>query len=153
MSKFSGPHQFWEPFITDAGWDGFKNPHQFGGQNAWSLRIYKLGDDWATNFWATCKFDEQLCNGSEKALDWHYQNLTGKSPDPNSSMTLTLTLEPLDGFKTSTMLILLDEDENCPDAHFYSDTTSEIKWWLCPFWLDMWCGKQPPSECFAYLTA
>ena len=146
------PFQFYEPTLDSPNWPGFKSGKEFKGQDAWSLNLYKYGLNWATNFWSLQKFDEELLNGSEKCLDYWFTELTNSEPNWQSAMKATFTPKLLDGFTPTTTLTYLEPWQTNPNASWYLDEGCQMKWWLCPLWLDLWPDKTAPKTCYLYLA-
>lgn len=145
-----------DPSPMNPGFEGYYPPHLYPGKATHSWALYKYGDHWAFNHWATNKLDEGLLNGSEKCLDQHYFNLTKTQASWQSTMKCTLStdLSTFDGFKPTTHLTYLKPWELNPCASWYLDETlgDGFMWWLCPFWTDLFPDKLPPQECWMLLT-
>ena len=147
-------HKFWDTYPGHPDWSGFIPPHQFPGKTAWTFLLYKIGPDWAINCWTMSKLDELITFGSEKCLDWHYLQLAHEFPSWTSEMIGTFSLEKIDGQEPTTTLTYDKPWEDNPCASWYSDSSApdDLKWWLCPFWLDLWIGKTAPQQCHLYLS-
>jgi hypothetical protein len=140
------------PMSPDFG--GYFLPHTYPGKETHSWLLYKTYDHWSFNHWQTMKFDEGLLNGSEKCLDWHYKNLTGKDPDFHSEMLATFStdLSTFGEFTPTTKLTWLSEWEHNPMASWYLDEACGMNWWLCPFWAELFPSKTAPKEGWLMLT-
>ena len=75
--------------------------------------------------------DEGLVGGTEKVIDYHYEQLCDLFADEHSQAELTISTTSTDSY--TTMLVLIDEDPAMPNSHNYFDASSEMVCWLCPF--------------------
>ena len=68
--------------------------------------------------------------------------------------TLSTDLAAFGDFKPTTKLLYLEPWDKEPTASWYADEAlgPEYKWWLCPFWADLFPNHQPPKECYALFT-
>ena len=140
----TGPH--------NPKWSGLKAPHELIPKDSWSFPLYKIGTEWAFNFWECQKFDEGLLNGSELALDYHFEQLSGTPANYQSEMYATFSLHPIEGHEPTATLTYTGEAPQGPKCSFYWDDSAQMQWWLCPLWCEMWPGKQPPQKGYLYLT-
>ena len=143
-----------DPPPGSPGWEGHCPPHKYPGKNTHSYLLYKYGECWAFNHWTCQKYDEQLLNGSEKCLDWHYLQLTGEHANWQSEMkgTFSTELSTYGDYKPTTTLTYLEPWEHNPKASWYLDKACGMKWWLCPFWGQMHPNGEPPMKTHLLLT-
>jgi hypothetical protein len=155
MTLTQFPHKL-DPSPMNPEFEGFYSPHNYPGKNTHCWMLFKMYDHWGFNHWSTNKLDEGLLMGSEKCLDQHYLNLTGNEPTWKSTMLCTLSTElsTFDGFTPTSKLTFLKPWETHPTSSWYLDETlgDGFKWWLCPFWSELFPDKNPPKECWMLLT-
>ena len=92
--------------------------------------------------------DEGLVGGTEKVIDYHYENLSHMFADENSQAELIISTSPTSDY--TTVLYLMDEDPAMPNSHHYYDTTSELVCWLCPMLIHMY--GQAPERLYVTVT-
>ena len=151
LTKFK--HQL-EPTPGSEGWKGYTHPSDLKAKDSWSFYLYKYGTEWAFDFHETQLYAEGLLNGTEKALDYLYFQLSKEHANYNSGMYATFSCKKLEGFEPTTTLHFTGEDDSLtfnPKASFYKDEESGEMCWLCPLWWNMWEGN-PPQTCYLYLT-
>ena len=104
-------------------------------QDEWTLLLVR--DEfgyWSFSLPQYDTYDELLCNGTEKAIDWHYKQLTGILPAGGSRMLVTINHG--DGELpdyVDTELVWVREDYDTKDSNYYIDVESLIVCWLCPY--------------------
>lgn len=128
-----------EPSPYSSEWTGIIAPHQMMKKDTYAFLLYKYADHWAFNHWQTAKLNEGLLNGTEICLDHHYLQMSREYPNHMSEMYATFSTKALDTEPT-TILQLMGEDPDCPDAHIYWDPIAEHTAWLCPYGTDMGLG-------------
>ena len=81
-------------------------------------------------------YDELLCGGTEKAIDWHYENLTRIKPVPGSRMVVNLyNGDKMTAGSFHTVLEYVRPDYVIDDSNYYIDVESLIVCWFCPYLL------------------
>ena len=106
-------------------------PHK----DSWTLDCYRntLGA-WEFSLPQYLTFNELLCHGTEKALDWHFIKLTQQMPKLDSHIKLTCYNGDLVvPEEYTTKLAWLYEDPFMGDSNFYYDTVAGMDCWLCPY--------------------
>ena len=117
----------------------YEEPWKCTKKDTYSWYIFKYGTDWAFNMPKHMKINEQLTNGSEKALDYWFKKLSGKSPTHEAGMFMTITTQKGLFAPTATWK-LKGEDPLMDDSHWYIDMTTGIKCWLCAYGTDLGLG-------------
>ena len=106
------------------------------GKSTWALNLIRTEDGlWYFDLPQYDIFRELLMDGTEEALDWHYENLTGLLPEPYAEMEMVVTTNPVDN--AATALYDCGDDPDLEDASYYEDGASGIICWLCPMLLYM----------------
>ena len=146
-------HQL-DPSPMSANYPGYTPLYKYQGKDTHCLLLYKYGPHWALNHWETQTYDEELLNGSEKCLDWHYKQLTGSDPNWKSEMLCTMStkLSTYGEYKPTTTLTLLKPDSQYPKANYYLDEACGMLWWLCPMWGQMHPNGEAPKKSYLMLT-
>ena len=125
----SGPHH--------PDWK-YEDPHKCTKQDTYGLFLYKLGPDWAFNMFKHGKLDELLTCGTEKALDYWYQQLSKEPANYMSQMYCTISTKPIDG--ATCIMDLLGEHPDKQNSHDYLEPISGEKCWLCEYGTQMGLG-------------
>ena len=104
-------------------------------QDTWVLNVIRNSQGfWYFDLPEYGIFNELLVGGTEKALDWHYLNLSGKQYDlyalEDAEIELVVSSLPLEDCTTELNLMCFDSEEK--DAAYYKDTQNNITCWLCP---------------------
>ena len=79
------------------------------------------------------KLNELLTCGTEKALDYWYQKISGEWANYNSEMYCTISTKPLEGTEPTCTLYLLGEHPEKQNSHNYYEPESEEQCWLCEY--------------------
>ena len=127
-----------EPTPSHPDWTGFKDAFHATPKSKYSWYLYKYGSDWAFNSWEYQKYDELLTCGTEKALDYWYQQLSKEPPNWNSEMYCTISTEPIED--ATCILELLGEHPDKDNSHNYFEPISGENCWLCEFGTQLGLG-------------
>ena len=101
-------------------------------KDTWVLDCTKQSDGvWVFSLPQFMTFDEALCNGTEKALDWHYNIETGKEAVAGDKMKVTVSSKDLEGAHTTCKFLYADPKWD--EASYYLDTVAKMDVWLCPY--------------------
>jgi hypothetical protein len=101
------------------------------GKSTWILNLIRTEEGlWYFDLPHYGIFRELLMDGTEEALDWHYENLTGIPPEPFAEMEMIVSTNPVDD--AATALYYCGEDADFEDASYYEDGATGIICWLCP---------------------
>ena len=104
----------------------------------WSFTCYKGSKDWYFNLPLLLTFKESLTGGTEKCLDWWYEEMTGFKPQADCKMKLELSKYPMPGCSTKLTFMF---NEGCDGSSFYKDAKSQMMCWLCPYLPYLMDGK------------
>ena len=116
----------------------FENPWECTPQDTYGLFLYKIGPDWAFNMWKHGKIDELLTCGTEKALDYWYQQLSKEPANYQSEMFCTISTKPIPD--ATCILDLIGEHPDKQNSHDYMESISGEKCWLCEYGTQMGLG-------------
>ena len=103
----------------------------------WTLSLYRVGELWAFDMPAYGVEQELLCGGTEKVID-HYA-------EGRDEIHVVLSLTP--GVYNDTQLKFMCPDVDDEYSSWYTDLTTGMPVWFCPFlwtlWqhapVDIWC--------------
>jgi hypothetical protein len=112
------------------------------GSKTWKLTIYKNSDGtWGFNIPYLLTFNEKFINGTEKDLDYWYEELSGIQPDDNSKMSLWISSNEISD-PTTTIQFIGDDDfesffnkdlKSMDKPSYYLDQKSGYTIWLCQY--------------------
>jgi hypothetical protein len=101
-------------------------------KDTWTLNCSKdKSGVWVFSLPQFLTFNESLCNGTEKVLDYWYEQLVGHCPVIGDK--LTVTVSKVKQPKYTTKIVWLYSDPNWPDSNIYFDNGSGMDVWLCPY--------------------
>ena len=109
-------------------------------KSSWTMPCYKSeGKDWKMNIPMLLTWGETLTGGTEKALDWWYESLSGEKPEAGSTIKLTLSKTPTPSY-TTKLILEPTEMHSCwtdGDDSYWWEPISKTTCWLCPYlpWL------------------
>ena len=110
-------------------------------QPTWVLDMKRLKDGlWYFDFPSLKTYGELMVGGTEKIMDYYYQDLTGATPDENSYMVTKVSSEPLDG--AHAVLVKITDDGGVNGGATYKDAMTGMQGWLCG-WIQVPWGKAP----------
>jgi hypothetical protein len=93
-------------------------------------------------------FNESLCNGTEKVMDYWYTQLSGKEPVTGSK--LKVVVSKVEQLNWTTKVNWLYEDPLWTESNYYYDTKSNMDLWLCPYVQVLF--KEVPESMWLTLT-
>lgn len=88
-----------------------------------------------------------MVGGTEKLLDYYYQELTGAIPDEQSYMITKVSTEPLD--LAHAVLVKISDDEGDEGGATYRDALTDMEGWLCGWTTVIW--KEAPETIYVNL--
>jgi hypothetical protein len=101
-------------------------------QESWSLKMTKdKSGVWVFSLPQFMTFNESMCNGTEKVMDYWFEKKIGYTPVIGSKMTVTVSKVKPDSFDTK--IIWMYEDPMSPQSNYYYDNGSGMDVWLCPY--------------------
>ena len=100
-----------------------------------TITFYKTWAGWSFDDSATDTWGEPMINGSETAMDYWFEDVSGAEPGPMSHITATISEEA--GGHT----FMMTKTGQTMGGTEYKDTEDWI-WWLCP-WLEKAFGSAP----------
>ena len=113
----------------------FIEHHIIPKKDTWTLECFKASTDgiWHFDIPEFLTFQESLTGGTELALDYWFEELTGGfTPIKGEKLILTISDKPIDGFITT-----ISHSHSDPkwdnDANFYLDDKTGLLLWLCPY--------------------
>jgi len=119
-------------------------------KNAWDFHIRRNDSGtWEFDEPSLKTYGELLLGGTEKVIDFHYQQQSEVIPDEWSSMDMTVSKLPLRHETTS--LTYVEPDKIDPRASVYSDDRTGGRVWLCP-WLTNIMFDPAPEKLYVHLT-
>lgn len=112
----------------------FIENHIIPKKDSWTLECFKAKSGiWHFDLPEFLTFQESLCNGTELALDYWFEELTGGyTPIKGEKLIITISDKPIDGYTTTISHSHGDEEWN-NEANYYFDNGSGILLWLCPY--------------------
>ena len=117
-------------------------------QPTWVLDMKRLKDGlWYFDFPSLKTYGELLLGGTEKILDYYYQDLTGAIPDADSYMVTTVSTEPLE--VAHAVLIKVANDAGDQGGATYKDAMNGMQGWLCGWVRVPW--SEPPETIYVHL--
>lgn len=125
----SGPHH--------PDWK-YEDPHKCAPQDTYGLFLYKIGPDWAFNMFKHGKIDELLTCGTEKALDYWYEQISKEPANYQSEMYCTISTQPIED--ATCILELTGEHPEKQNSHDYWEPISQQDCWLCEYGTQMGLG-------------
>lgn len=112
-------------------------------QNAWTLNITKTDRlSWVFSLPRFLTFNEALTNGTELVLDYHFEQLTGRKPQSEDTMIMTVSKVELADY--TTKCLHWAPDDNWAESNWYIDHGSQLDVWLCPYLQVLF--KEVPKE-------
>ena len=101
-------------------------------KDSWSLNMTKDPSGvWTFSLPQFLTFKESMCNGTEKVMDYWFEQKIKYQPVIGSKMTVTVSkVEPS---TSDTKLIFLYEDPLWIESSIYLDKGSGMDVWLCPY--------------------
>jgi hypothetical protein len=103
-------------------------------KDSWTLHMKKDPSGvWVFSLPQFLTFNESMCNGTEKVMDYWFEQKTGYLPVNGSTMSLTVTKKNPMGSPFDTKLTWMYEDPSWPGSNYYMDTMSGMDVWLCPY--------------------
>jgi hypothetical protein len=118
-------------------------------QDSWTLECYKdKSGIWSFDLPEFLTFKESLCNGTEKDLDYWFEQLTGYQPLTGEMLLLEISKKPLNDYTTTCSW--LSEDIFWTESNYYIDDLSGKKLWLCPYLQSLF--KEIPSTLWFKIT-
>jgi hypothetical protein len=101
-------------------------------KDVWTLNMSKVDSGvWVFSLPQFLTFNESMCNGTEKVMDYWFEQLVGHTPVTGSKMKVTISKVQPTSF--TTKIIHLFEDPMWPESNIYYDKGSEMDVWLCPY--------------------
>ena len=130
----------------------FQAPTKIEPQDTYGLFLFKHGPaDWAFHMPKHGKINELLTCGTEKALDYWYQKLSGEWANYQSEMFCTISTQklPIEAEPTCTLYLMGEHPEKQLSHNYYEPESEEICW-LCEYGTQMGLGGA--KELYLYLT-
>jgi hypothetical protein len=101
-------------------------------QDTWTLKMSKdKSGVWVFSLPQFLTFNESMCNGTEKVMDYWFEKIIGYTPVIGSKMNVTVSKVKPDSFDTK--IIWMYEDPLWPGSNIYLDKGSGMDVWLCPY--------------------
>lgn len=101
-------------------------------KDSWTLDMSKdKSGVWVFSLPQFFTFNESMCNGTEKVMDYWFEKLIGYTPVIGSKMKVTVSKVKPESFDTK--IIWLYEDPMWPQSNYYYDNGSGMDVWLCPY--------------------
>jgi hypothetical protein len=103
-------------------------------QDSWTLQMKKDSSGvWVFSLPQFMTFNESMCNGTEKVMDYWFEQKTGYVPVTGSTMDVTVSKKNPMGSPFDTKLSWMYEDPYWSGSNYYLDTMSGMDVWLCPY--------------------
>jgi hypothetical protein len=101
-------------------------------QDTWTLKMSKdKSGVWVFSLPQFFTFNESMCNGTEKVMDYWFEKKFGSVPVTGSKMNVTVSKVKPSTFDTK--IIWMYEDPLWQKSNFYYDNGSGMDVWLCPY--------------------
>jgi hypothetical protein len=101
-------------------------------KDTWTLDMSKdKSGVWVFSLPQFFTFNESMCNGTEKVMDYWYEKKFGEKPNTGSKMKVTVSKVMPSTFDTK--IVWLYEDPLWTESNIYLDKESMMDVWLCPY--------------------
>ena len=114
-------------------------------KDTWTLNLSKTNNEhWV--FTIPLIKDEALCGGTEKVIDFYYEQLVGTTPNHGDKITMTVSTNSTEDYTTK----LTDPHPDCDGYSYgtlYTDDSTDMNVWLCPV-LEVMFGDPVPTKLY-----
>lgn len=155
ITKTTKPTDNQSTVIEGGGWWSIPHEQQIEilanlpEQDKWSFIVTRVSDSaWSLDLPAAETYGELLVDGTNVALDEHYEDIVGTAAVDGDTLLLTCSISPLP--YTTTVLERIRNDETWKGSAFYQEAIFGNECFLCPFTTVLW--GQIPQTIYLFLT-